>query len=209
MRLGWFVVLYTGLVVHPAVAEDVEKRTLLIPIGRSALLTTEADMVEVVIANPDIVDLRVHHPKMLSVYGSRLGKTSVRAIGADGQVIKETDMVITYDLPMIRKTLADSFPNETMTVEMWGEQLVLAGQVSHHRIANHALRVVSDLLRSQMTAGALSPQILNLLQIGETKHDTVLLQEAFLPTVTERVFLESMGLAQASKLEGTVGFLVD
>ncbi len=147
-----------------ALAED-----LMVPVGRSELVSVSSDMTEVIVANPDIADAYVHDKRKVSVSGRALGITDVRIIGESG-VLRDITVNVGYDLPAIRKSLKEFLPHENVGVEMLNTNIVLTGSVSDALAAERAVRIVNEFIEPAITRGggdvdAADIKVMNLLEV--------------------------------------------
>jgi pilus assembly protein CpaC len=148
--IGVSLAVTTCLVSFDVLADEVN-----IPVGRSELVTVADDMVEVIVADPEVADAYVHDKRFLTVIGKKVGKTDIRVIGEDG-VLRDVDVSVSYDLPAIRKALSEFLPNENIAVEMLNTNVVLTGRVSGAKVAEQAVDIVREFLNpaSALRAGA-------------------------------------------------------
>ncbi len=171
-----FLLLLMMLVATPASAQThINTKNVFVPINRSTLVTLPSDAIEVQVANPDIADIYAHSPKKITVIGKAWGTTSVRAVGDNGNVIGDFDVVVGHDLPAIRRALKTFLPNEAIGVEMVNTSIALTGQVSGANVVQQAVAITEDFIRanSQMPNIAVpygdvqppAPQIINMLQV--------------------------------------------
>lgn len=134
------------------------------PVNRSELVTIPRDMDEVIISNPDIADIHVHGPKSVSVIGKKIGQTNVRIFDKNDEVIRSLNVVVSYDLPAIRKSLGTLLPNEFISLDVVNTNLALTGEVSSAAVADRAVKIVNEYLLA--SGGDKKPEVLNLLQIS-------------------------------------------
>jgi len=155
-----------------------EVRGMLIPLNRSTLITLGSPMAEVMVANPDIADVHAHNEKSMTIVAKRLGHTNVRAFDKDGNLLREIEVTVGYDLPEIRRSLKNFMPDETIGVEMVNTSIALTGQVSNASSVDKAIKIVKDFIRPDDPKEAAKqvrsnedqikdsePDILNLLQV--------------------------------------------
>ena len=127
---------------------------LTVPVNRAELITTAKDMAEVMIANPDIADIHVHSPNKLSIIGKQIGRTSLKIFDKDGNVLREADVFVSYDLPAIRKALSEFLPNDPVGVKLVNTNLALIGEVRDGTTIERAMQIVNEFVKDQTGAGA-------------------------------------------------------
>jgi pilus assembly protein CpaC len=163
LRFGWLCyapVLLAALAVAclapAAIAADSrsDSGAMTVPVNRSTLVVLPTPMAEVMVANPDIADVHAHNGMQLTVVGKKLGRTNVRIFDKDSKVLREFDVVVTHDLPAIRRALKNFLPDEIIGVEMVNTSIALTGQISNAGVADKAVRIVKDFIRSGNTLDA-------------------------------------------------------
>jgi pilus assembly protein CpaC len=163
-----------------AFSTDAAAGSVNVAINRADLVSFEKDMAEVIVANPEIADVRNHGKNKLSIIGKKMGKTTVRAFDAQGDLIGTYDVTVGYDIPAIRKALKQFIPNENIGVETVNTNIALTGQVSSAESVDKALKIAKEFLKmsgnATTTSSSLSPTgastendsdggLLNLLQV--------------------------------------------
>lgn len=158
--LLFFAALLPGA---PALAQTAkDARLISVPLNRSALVTTASPMSEVIVANPEVADIHAHNPTTLTVVGKRLGQTNVRLFDRDGGVLREFDVMVTHDLPAIRRALKNFLPDEAIGVDMVNTGVALTGNITGPAAAEKALKIVHEFI--QQSGSESQPEVLNLMQ---------------------------------------------
>jgi len=134
---------------------------LFLPLNRSSLMVLQSPVKEVVIANPDIVDVYAHNQTYLTFIGKTVGSTNVRLFDASGKLLKDFQISVGYDLPAIRKALKTFIPDETIGVEMVNTSVALTGQVRNNSTTDRALKIVQDYIGSSKSGGVSSSSSLS------------------------------------------------
>ena len=157
-----------------AFAVTAQAEEITVPVNRAELLTTAKDMSEVMIANPDIADIHVHGANKLSIIGKQIGRTSLKIFDKDGNLLRDADVFVSYDLPAIRKALSEFLPGDPVGVKLVNTNLALVGEVRDASAIEKAMQIVNEFVKDQSqgaaTPGAVSnplpdPKIINLLQV--------------------------------------------
>lgn len=168
-----------GVAAPSYAADSGDIRNVFVPVHRSALIKLNKAMDEVLIADPEIADVHAHNQLNLTVVGKRKGQTNIRILNKEGEVMRDIEVTVGHDLPAIRRSLKNFFPNENIGVEMINTRVALTGQVSSAAVADQAVKIVEDFVHSDgpnaaqaliSSAGAgsvevPSPEILNLMQV--------------------------------------------
>ena len=146
-----------------------------VPINRSELITVPSDMAEVVVTDPEVANVLVHGKRKVSVIGNQIGQTTLRVFDANHKTIRDIDVVVTYDLPAVRKALKQFLPNEHIGVSMVNTRMALTGDVSSAAAATTAMEIATEFLagkladstaeRKPIADSATSP-IINLMKVS-------------------------------------------
>ena len=162
--LSFFVGIITVLTVYTSVmASAVAADGLIVPKDRSQLIVAPREMAEVLIANPSVADIHVHGATRVSVVGKRLGKTNLRMLDKSNNIIREYTVVVTYDLPAIRKAMRDFIPYENIGIDLVNTNIALTGEVTDAAVVDRAVKIVEEFINP--TKDDDGPKVLNLLQV--------------------------------------------
>ena len=123
-----------------------------VPINRSELISTKADMAEVVITDPDVANVLVHGKRKVSVIGLEVGQTTLRIFDANHKLIRSTDVYVTYDLPAVRRALKQFLPNEHIGITMVNTRMALTGDVSSASSAATAMEIAQEFTHAKLTS---------------------------------------------------------
>lgn len=141
-----------------------------VPLNRSEVVSTTAELAEVMVANPEIADIYVHGKNSVSVIGRALGNTTIRMFDDNSRLVRELDVYVTYDLPAIRKALHEFLPHEQIGVEMINTRVALTGEVSSADAAVSAIEISEQFVQgisSQAEASAEDEEsaVMNLMRV--------------------------------------------
>jgi pilus assembly protein CpaC len=138
------VFLFFSVVLGAHFSATAATGAFYVPVGRSELMTTSVPMGEVIVANPAIADIYVHGRNKVSVIGKSVGTTSIRVFDQKSGLLRASDVVVTYDLPAIRKALRDFLPYERVGVSMVNTRVALTGDVSSAEAAKTAIEIAEQ-----------------------------------------------------------------
>lgn len=124
-----------------------------VPINRSELITTNADMAEVVVTDPAVANVLVHGKHKVSVIGVQIGQTTLRIFDADHKLLRNVDVYVTYDLPAVRKALKQFLPNENIGVSVVNTRMALTGDVSSAASASQAMEIAQEFVYGKLQEG--------------------------------------------------------
>jgi pilus assembly protein CpaC len=197
-----------------ASAATVKDKTFYVPINRSELISTKQNMAEVIITDPEVADVYVHGKNKVSVIGKAIGRTTLRIFNKDNKVLRDMDVVVTYDLPAIRKALREFLPEEVIGVELVNTRIALTGSVSGAEAAATAIEVAEQFVNGKLDAEAASrgtrrdaanpSPILNLMKISSGQQVMLRIRIGEI----ERTALKSFGTSLQFFKNGGSGFQI-
>lgn len=123
-----------------------------VPVNRSELITTNTDIGEVLVADPEVANVVVHGRRKISVLGVAVGQTSLRVLDTSHRVVRTTDVYVTYDLPSLRRALKEFLPQERVGVSMVNTRIALTGDVSSAQAAQQAIEIATEFVRGKLPA---------------------------------------------------------
>ncbi len=135
--------------------------------GKAELVNLPANVSDVLVANPSIVDVQAIKSDRLYIVGREIGDTNVIALDASGNVVKRIDVHVSYDLQAIQALVNELFPKENVKIGSIHDQILLTGTVSNPdvagRISSLVAHYVSDL--QDMDNKTIDELIANLLEV--------------------------------------------
>lgn len=148
-----------------------------VPVGRSHLVEVPVDLGEVIVAEPEIADVYVHGKRKVSVIGKGMGITTIRMFNEKSELVRQVDVNVGYDLPMMRKLLKRFLPGENVGVEMVNTNIALVGDVSSATSADRAVQIVSEFIQPTVDrdgdvmprARDAAPSVINLMNINSSQ----------------------------------------
>lgn len=111
-------------------------------LGKAEMVNIGGEVADVLVANPDIVDVMAVKSNRLYLVGSSLGDTNIMALDAQGNVLKKVNIHVQMDTERLEDMIAELYPNETVQVRALTDQVVLTGEVSTPAIANKITNLV-------------------------------------------------------------------
>lgn len=145
-------------------ADAGDTAVLFVPHNRSELLTLPETMSKVVITDREVAGVVKHRGKKVAIIGNRLGHTDVRFMNSGGRIIRHINVVVTPDLPAIRKALNTFLPHENIGIELVNRSVALTGVVSDAEVAHRAVKIVDEFIKNNASENDKS-SALNLMQI--------------------------------------------
>ena len=114
------------------------------------------------VANPEIADIAVKSPELVSVTAKRLGETTFFALDDNDIEIASIDIVGTHDLMGIREALHSVLSSPAIEVHPISGGVMLTGRVNSALDAEEARRITSRFVGDD-------EDIVNRLQVSRTE----------------------------------------
>ncbi len=156
---------------------------LTVQLNEGTLLRLDQTPKSVVIANADIADVTIRSPRLMYIFGKKVGETTLYATDAQEHVLFNVKIRVQYNLDRLRETLASLVPAGQIQLESVDTGLLLQGTVATAAEAADAVRLARNFVgkegdiidRLQVTA----PNQINLrVRVAEVDR-TVLRQLGF------------------------------
>ncbi len=122
----------TAVPIMPAVAQTVHaapRTTVQIATGRGRMITLDAPMSDIFIADPGIADVQVRSPTQLWVFGKKSGETTVYATTKSGKVIYSATVRIGNNFDSVDSMLDMAMPEADITATPMNGFVLLTGTV--------------------------------------------------------------------------------
>lgn len=131
-------------------SEDIQRHDplMVLTIGKAEIVEIDGAVSDIMVADPDIIDVVALQANRMYMVGSKVGNTNVIALDADGNVIKRMNVHVRVDEATLEETLNDLFPKEGIRAKTVNDQVILVGEVSNPMVAAQvrdlAIRFVGD-----------------------------------------------------------------
>jgi pilus assembly protein CpaC len=142
--------------IGPAHSQD--GAAVRLGLSKSRLLDLPADVAEVVISNPAVVEAVVRTPRRVHLIGQQVGQTSAVFIGRDGSRLLTLDIGVERDLAPVAELLKRLIRNSSIRLEAVNDNIVLTGTVATPLDASRAAEIAARFTAKR-------EQVLNLLDV--------------------------------------------
>ena len=112
--------------------------------GRSLVISSQARIFRISVADPAIVDALVVSPTQILISGKSPGVTSLVIWDETGQS-QTFDAYVDLDVSEIAAKIHQVIPDERVQVEARGGVITLSGQVSSQAVADHVLAIAQAM----------------------------------------------------------------
>lgn len=141
--------LETSAVVEAVHSADLHDAPVEITLGKAEVIDIDGSFSDVMVANPNIVEVSALNAEKIYVAGISIGDTNIIVLNEEGDVVRRIDIHVTYDLMAIQALVEKFFPEEQVVVKSVHDQVALTGKVSNaemaERVVNLVGHYVSDL----------------------------------------------------------------
>ncbi|WP_318482870.1 type II and III secretion system protein family protein [Photobacterium leiognathi] len=110
----------------------------------------------VFISSPEIADYKIIDPQQLVLFANQIGETTLIVYNVDNQVLLSQRITVNVDLTKIRRQLAQSYPQFSLTLTAVGNQVAVRGQVDTAEQRNEIYHLIGSLLNRNNTTAATS-----------------------------------------------------
>ena len=124
--------------------------TLTLTVGQSRRLHLERDAATVLVASPEVADVRLLSPGVLYVIGKEVGRTTV-AVLDDEQRVEERVVAVVLDLEPLRTILASEPDLRDVHARHLSRGMALTGEVASAASVDRALRLAAGALPEGVT----------------------------------------------------------
>lgn len=122
------------------------KRYESLVLGKATTLTLPSAASEVVVADPNIVEVGALKNNKLYLVGSNLGDTNILVFDQSGENMAHITVHVSIDEYSLNKTLKNLFPKEDVKAKTVGDDIMLTGDVSNGIVATRIRDVASRFL---------------------------------------------------------------
>lgn len=142
--------------ILPAFAADSMVR---VEINKGKMIRFSSPASSVVVADPNTADIQVVSPKMVFVYGKKIGETSLSAVGANDETIFQGVIDVTHNLSSLKRTIERVAPDANVNFKTVDDGLVINGSAASVQESENIRNVASafvganDKVVNMMTTG--------------------------------------------------------
>ncbi|MCR9213933.1 MAG: type II and III secretion system protein family protein [Proteobacteria bacterium] len=119
---------------------------LLLEVDQGKYFPMSQQVVDILVANPDIADIHVTSSNDLFVFAKKPGQTHVMAIAAGRQVVFDRRVTVSRNVRPLAMALATQFSDSNLEIVPTPGRILLSGTVPSIADANHILSVAKGVL---------------------------------------------------------------
>ena len=121
--------------------DDTVAHVITLPVGKARLINLPVEARDIMVANPEIVDVVVKTARKVFLVAQTVGDTNVFFLDSAGRVVLRLEVRVEVDVTALRKALAEILPNETIEVTAVNTDIVLTGTVRSPKASEDARRI--------------------------------------------------------------------
>ncbi len=146
---------------------EVSSINLNVTWGKAEIVNLPDNVSDILVANPDIVDVQAVKADRLYVVGRNIGDTNIIVLDRSGNVVKRIDVHVSYDLQAIQLLVDNLFPNENVKISSIHDQILLTGTVSNPDVAGRVSSLVAHYVGDLQDADnkSIDELIANMLEV--------------------------------------------
>ncbi|MGE0562989.1 MAG: type II and III secretion system protein family protein [Pseudolabrys sp.] len=142
--------------------------SVLVTIGKSLDVRTDASFVEVTVGDPEVADVNPLTDHTLSILGKKIGTTRVQVYGADKKLVGIFDVEVSYDITRLTNELARRFPGSRIKASSVNGRIMLSGDAVD----------AAQLDQAVIIARQFGPEIINSVSVMQPQQ--VMLEVRFI-----------------------------
>ena len=173
--------------------------------GKAEIIHVGGAVSDVLVANPDIVDVTAVQSNKLYLVGSAVGDTNIMALDAQGNVLKKMNVHVQLDTDKLSDMISTLYPNEKIELSALCNQLILTGEVANPAMANKIVNLAGRYIGNSQgnSTENLDDLIVNMMNVrGEQQ---VMLRVKIVEA--SRTALKDLGLETNSTAGANIGEL--
>ena len=153
-------------------------RRVTIGVDKSMLVEVPADLQNVLVSNPDVIDAVVQTSRQVYLLAKNTGEANAFLMGKDGERQLVIEVTVTRDLTALHDMLDRLIAGSRIKAEMMGDTVVLSGSVATPIDANRAAELAGRYIKSpgnvvNMLETKSKEQVLLKVQVAEIQRDAL------------------------------------
>jgi pilus assembly protein CpaC len=132
---------------------------VMVPIGKSQDVRTDAGFVDITVGDPEVADVNPLTDHTLSILGKKIGTTRVSVYGAGKRLVGIFDVEVSYDISRLTNELKRRFPGSHIAASSVNGRIMLTGEASDAAMLDAAVTIARQFGPEVINAvSVMSPQ---------------------------------------------------
>jgi len=185
--------------------ESALSRSIVIPFSKSTVVELPADMMDVIVSNPDIVESVVHTSRRVVLIGKKPGQTNTYVYGHDGRELLNLEIRVERDIKGLKDLIAQHTDGADVEVQAVNDNILLTGPVAN-AVMSRRVEALAEMWMDEATSSGSDSEIVNLMTVQGK--DQVLLKVRIVEmqrTVTKQLGIDLNAIARIG--DSTVSLL--
>lgn len=140
------------------------KQSMLIPFGKASTIDLPGGMMDVVVANPDVIDAVIHTQSRVLLIGKQPGQTNVFFYNAQGNEVLNLDIRVERDMSGLEALIAEHAPGNAIKVASFNNNILLSGEVANAGTSKIVMDLANLWLNEETPSGK-PGEITNIMKI--------------------------------------------
>ena len=138
-------------------------RSVTLPFSKSTVVELPADLADLVVSNPEIVEAVTHTARRTILIGSKPGQTNAFFYGHDGRELLSLDIRVERDMKGLHSLIRQHVPNADVEIQGINNNILLTGSVPDASTSNR-LQSLAEMWLDEAAGGG-EGEVVNLLAV--------------------------------------------
>ena len=179
--LASLLILLGAMLAPPALANNevsTDGEPIVVELNEGKLIRLEKPANSVFIANPGIADISVKSARLVYLFGSRPGETTLFAVDEEDEVVANLKVVVNHNISRLTEALERLVPDGSITATSIDGAIVLSGKVDNatqsENVRRLARRFIGENEEIINQLGVTAPNQINLrVRVAEVSRTIV------------------------------------
>ena len=178
-----------------ATSRKAAAESLSVAINKTAPLSLERAVRDIVVGNPEVADVIVRAADQIYIVGKTVGDTNVFLIGSDNKVMRRIEISVRLDVESLKDAIAQHLPDESIEINSVGDSIILSGQARTDGAAAQARNLARRYVKGD-------DNIVNMMKVRTEQQVLIQVKVAEI----QKTALKELGIRHASNAAGTTAF---
>ncbi len=140
-------------------------RSIVLPFGKSTTVELPVPMMDVIVADPSVVEAMPHTQHRTVLIGRKVGQTNVYFYGSNNEEILTLEIRVERDLNGLKSLIAQHAEGAQVEVQAVNNNLLLTGRVPNAAVADKVAAIANMWLGENTGGGGDAGQIVNMMTV--------------------------------------------
>ena len=178
-----------------ATARKAAAESLSVAINKTAPLSLDRAVRDIVVGNPEVADVIVRAADQIYIVGKTVGDTNVFLIGSDNKVMRRIEISVRLDVESLKDAIAQHLPDESIEINSVGDSIILSGLARTDGAAAQARNLARRYVKGD-------DNIVNMMKVRTEQQVLIQVRVAEI----QKTALKELGIRHANNAAGTTAF---